>query len=94
MDGVVPELGRLLRHPDDGVRAKCCNLIGNMCRHDSAFYKDLKQNIEVGGGGVTILSQLIDRCMDADAKVSARGRARAKRRERVSAGGGRGSVMG
>ncbi|GMI34661.1 hypothetical protein TeGR_g4500, partial [Tetraparma gracilis] len=69
MDGVVPELGRLLRHPDDGVRAKCCNLIGNMCRHDSSFYKDLKQNIEVGGGGVTILSQLIDRCMDADAKT-------------------------
>jgi len=66
----MEDLGRLLRHPDDGVRSKCCNLIGNLCRHDSSFYDDLKKTVRVGGGGeVTILTQLIDRCIDNDGKT-------------------------
>jgi hypothetical protein len=31
--GLMPHLRRLLSHPDAGVRARVCNLIGNMCRH-------------------------------------------------------------
>lgn len=30
---LMPHLRRLLVHPDAGVRARVCNLIGNMCRH-------------------------------------------------------------
>jgi hypothetical protein len=37
----MPHLRRLLVHSDPGVRARVCNLIGNMCRHSG----------EGGGGG-------------------------------------------
>ena len=33
--GLLPHLRRLLFHPDAGVAARACNLIGNMCRHSS-----------------------------------------------------------
>lgn len=33
-------LRRLLAHPDAGVRARVCNLIGNMCRHSGEALRD------------------------------------------------------
>jgi fused-like protein len=66
---IMEDLGRLLRHPDDGVRSKCCNLIGNLCRHDASFYDDLKRTIRVGKDTTSILTQLIDRCIDSDSKT-------------------------
>ena len=32
----MPHLRRLLAHADAGVRARACNLVGNMCRHSGA----------------------------------------------------------
>ena len=37
-------MGVLLRHEDAGVRARCCNLVGNMCRHSGDFYPLLRQH--------------------------------------------------
>src|SRR5690348_12765702 len=35
---LFPNLRRLLGHGDAGVRARVCNLVGNMCRHSAYFY--------------------------------------------------------
>ncbi len=35
---MLPNLRRLLGHADAGVRARVCNLVGNMCRHSAFFY--------------------------------------------------------
>ncbi|GLC77209.1 serine/threonine protein kinase [Pleodorina starrii] len=37
------DLHRLLSHPDATVRHCVCNLLGNMCRHSTAFYEPLQQ---------------------------------------------------
>ncbi len=34
---------RLLEHPDPNVRAKMCNLLGNLCKHSAYFYTPLKK---------------------------------------------------
>ena len=50
--GLMPLIGQLLYHSDDGVRSKTCNLIGNLCRHSDYFYSDLRDiMIRKGGGG-------------------------------------------
>lgn len=49
---------RLLVHTDAGVRARVCNLVGNMCRHSAYFYGALDRHGLIG--------PLIDRCMDPD----------------------------
>lgn len=55
----VPEqLRPLLHHRDPGVRAKACNMIGNMCKHSDYFYGPLK---ELG-----LLDSLIQLCSDGD----------------------------
>jgi len=38
------ELKTLIVHPDAGIRAKVCNLIGNLCRHTGFFYEKLLRN--------------------------------------------------
>ncbi|CAN0341907.1 unnamed protein product, partial [Ectocarpus sp. 8 AP-2014] len=48
--GVVASLGGLLSHGDPTVRAKACNLVGNLCRHSAFFYAAL-QEVRYGGGG-------------------------------------------
>eukprot|EP00741_Cyanophora_paradoxa_P004992 tig00000842_g4839.t1 len=50
--------GRLLNHSDPGVRAKVCNLLGNLCRHSAFFYDALLRH--------NLLSDLIERCQDPD----------------------------
>ena len=49
---------RLLAHDDAGVRARSCNLLGNMCRHSGYFYDAFKTR--------GVLAALVDRCADPD----------------------------
>ena len=67
----------LLDHADGTVKAKTCNLVGNLCRHSSFFYKtlvtpltELSPGLYTPGGAnanpPTILRRLIIRCSDED----------------------------
>jgi hypothetical protein len=38
---LYPRFRGLLMHPDASVRAKSCNLMGNLCRHSAFFYPHL-----------------------------------------------------
>jgi hypothetical protein len=51
-------LSPLLAHKDAGIRAKTCNLIGNLCRHSSYFYAALENE--------SIIQKLICLCADTD----------------------------
>lgn len=51
-------LRSLLGHPNSSVRARACNLVGNICRHSAYFY----ETIQKGG----ILQELMLRCSDKD----------------------------
>jgi fused len=48
----------LLEHPDPAIRARVCNLVGNMCRHSAHFYGALERH--------GLVEPLIARCSDAD----------------------------
>ena len=52
--GVDAGLGALLAHADATVRAKACNLVGNLCRHSAFFYTALLREGGTGGGGVGV----------------------------------------
>lgn len=39
------QLVSLLIHKNASIRAKCCNLIGNMCRHNDKFYSVLIESV-------------------------------------------------
>ena len=56
--GVCDRVGRLLTHDDPGVRARTCNLLGNMCRHSGYFYERIARH--------GVLNSLIARCEDVD----------------------------
>lgn len=55
---IYPNIRKLLSHPDPGVRARVCNLVGNMCRHSYYFYQALDRH--------GLIQPLIDRCQDND----------------------------
>ncbi len=55
-DGV--QLRQLLVHPDASVRARVCNLVGNLCRHSAYFCEALRE--------AHVLAPLIARCGDSD----------------------------
>eukprot|EP00736_Rhodelphis_marinus_P002871 Rmarinus@m.13599 len=38
---LFPTFRTLLHHPDATVRAKVCNLLGNLCRHSDYFYEEI-----------------------------------------------------
>ena len=40
---MISSLRSLLRHENDAVRAKTCNLIGNLCRHSALFYDEVRE---------------------------------------------------
>jgi fused len=56
--GVVPALPALLAHTDAAVRARSCNLLGNLCRHSGALYPALRAH--------RLIPLLVDRCLDPD----------------------------
>ena len=66
------ELKHVLTSGESTVRAKGCNLIGNLCRHSNAFYPALIKRTEprMGSqlGGKRLLDLLIDRCADPDSE--------------------------
>jgi len=53
-----PHLRKLLSHTEPAVRARVCNLLGNMCRHSAYFYTALDRH--------SLLTPLIQRCTDED----------------------------
>lgn len=53
-----PQLRKLLNHSEPAVRARVCNLLGNMCRHSAYFYTALDRH--------GLLPPLIQRCTDDD----------------------------
>ncbi|KAK9823151.1 hypothetical protein WJX72_000639 [[Myrmecia] bisecta] len=56
--GIYAALRALLGHHDAAVRARVCNLLGNMCRHSDYFYSALERH--------ALLPPLIERCQDPD----------------------------
>ena len=58
-----------------GLRAKTCNLIGNLCRHSNRFYQSLSSYVDLpfpnnnGSQRLTVLSLLIQCCGDKDLSV-------------------------
>eukprot|EP00983_Pelagomonas_calceolata_P077189 1153763-Pelagomonas_calceolata.AAC.2 len=44
---IYPHVRKLLAHPDPGVRARVCNLLGNMCRHSAFFYRWACERVSV-----------------------------------------------
>eukprot|EP00191_Tetraselmis_sp_GSL018_P012506 CAMPEP_0177598674 /NCGR_PEP_ID=MMETSP0419_2-20121207/12506_1 /TAXON_ID=582737 /ORGANISM="Tetraselmis sp., Strain GSL018" /LENGTH=1263 /DNA_ID=CAMNT_0019091197 /DNA_START=454 /DNA_END=4245 /DNA_ORIENTATION=- len=56
--GIYPSIRRLIGHSDAGVRARVCNLLGNLCRHSGYFYSALERH--------GLLTPLIERCRDSD----------------------------
>jgi len=77
-------LWRLLCHVDGSVRAKACNLIGNLCRHSAFFYKCLVTPLSELPPSedepqasptpplhttVTLLARLVECCGDGDAST-------------------------
>ncbi|MEW5307613.1 MAG: hypothetical protein WDW36_009992 [Sanguina aurantia] len=56
--GIYPHIRSLLAHSDPGVRARACNLLGNMCRHSAYFYSALDRH--------GLVQPLIQRCTDPD----------------------------
>ena len=55
---VIRSLTKLLDHPNPNVRARACNTIGNVCRHNDYFYEEFKE--------LKTLEKLIERCGDRD----------------------------
>ena len=57
--GLYPQLKTLLTFQSDpAVRARTCNLVGNLCRHSDFFYEALRTS--------GIVDALVARCSDAD----------------------------
>jgi fused-like protein len=48
----------LLRHHEPGIRAKMCNMVGNLCKHSNYFYEHLMQR--------GVINEIVARCSDAD----------------------------
>ena len=57
--GAVTHAAALLAHGDPGVRARACNLLGNVCRHSGYFYEAFAR--------ARVVAKLAARCADADA---------------------------
>ena len=52
----------LIRHPEAGMRAKTCNLIGNLCKHSVFFYERLAHT--------SLIEEVVHRCSDDDATTT------------------------
>ena len=56
--GIYTDLRNLIGHRESSIRAKVCNLLGNLCRHSHFFYKHLQSH--------GLIKAAIDRCEDPD----------------------------
>uniref|UniRef100_A0A7S3MHS7 non-specific serine/threonine protein kinase n=1 Tax=Favella ehrenbergii TaxID=182087 RepID=A0A7S3MHS7_9SPIT len=55
---IYVDLNTLICHDDAGIRAKVCNLIGNLCRHTGYFYEKLLKH--------RLIEAAIQCCQDPD----------------------------
>ena len=55
---ITGHLRPLLEHLEGEVRARACNVVGNLCRYNVTFYEPI---LEAG-----LIEVLIDRCRDYD----------------------------
>ena len=55
---MTEHLRPLLEHSEGEVRARACNVVGNLCRYNTTFYEPI---LEAG-----LIEVLIDRCRDFD----------------------------
>ena len=55
---IYADLNNLILHEDAGIRAKVCNLIGNLCRHTGFFYEKLLKH--------RLIEAAIACCQDTD----------------------------
>ena len=55
---IYNDLKSLIQHSDANIRAKVCNLIGNLCRHTGFFYEKL---LKFG-----LIAAAIECCRDSD----------------------------
>jgi fused-like protein len=55
---IYVHIRRLLGHRDAAIRARVCNLLGNMCRHSAFFYPAFERH--------ALTAPLIERCADGD----------------------------
>lgn len=62
---VLPHLASLLEHEEASIRAKACNLFGNLCRYSGMFYKDFDNT--PAHATRSLLASLVMCCHDADA---------------------------
>ena len=64
---LYPAFHRLLQHSDSNVRAKMCNLLGNLCKHSPYFYSHLKKYVTVPlAVAVFVLTQSQERTNSID----------------------------
>jgi hypothetical protein len=60
------KLALILQNANAVVRAKACNLIGNLCRHSDRFYGVLASPVSRSSSASTLLDLLTACCADAD----------------------------
>ena len=65
----APKLGEILRCNNAVIRAKACNLIGNLCRHSDRFYTALARPLNTVKDNMTLLHLLATCCADSDAST-------------------------
>jgi fused-like protein len=58
---VYSPLSKLFRHSEPIIRSKVCNLLGNLCRHNSYFYDQLIKH--------SLLRETIASCQDKDSNT-------------------------
>ncbi|KAJ9447904.1 Serine/threonine-protein kinase TIO [Diplonema papillatum] len=58
---IFGHLSALIRHHDANVRAKVCNLLGNLCRHSHMFYEQLRAH--------GLIEDVMQRCRDSNVSV-------------------------
>ena len=58
------KLSSILRNGGSTARAKCCNFIGNRCRHSARFYTTLSSKIT--SSNQTIAALVVNCCKDSD----------------------------
>lgn len=63
------KLAMILQSSNAVIRAKACNLLGNMCRHSDRFYSTLSANVRVDRSNVNLIGLLCACCGDTDANT-------------------------
>lgn len=63
------KLAHILQSPHAVVKAKACNLVGNLCRHSDRYYATLAAALPEKRGQYALIDVLINCCADRDANT-------------------------